>query len=505
MCESCCSSDHSDGVSRRDFLKTGATAAVVASTTMSGILSAEDLKDVSEEFKPLPKSPANVVVAFMYPPREVVDAGKFEDLMAVNNWSTYPGPYYEPAEREKQFRAKVEEINAKLGMNITFYPTFYTKAAAAQFAQKMKQSQPDAVFLFCFWNTIQDWIPGMCEKMELPLIVYVPVGASHQLPRAALANNPNLLFIHSFENWSAIEGALRAVNAHKKLSQSRLIRVGGYPEEKITVPSCSNVNRLNVEIAGVPAEIYNAMFDSVADSPELIEMAKALKAKALKVIDVEDRYINDGIRSYLTIQALKKRYNADAVTIKCLHLKERKPCIGFSMLNSELFACACEDQMDSLITIMLGNHLLDRGGFLHNPDFDVERNQYYGSHCTTPLQMYPSYENKPELPFYIRPFSHMLPKTAAIDGRMPENAPGLIAKFTVDGIISAYTGRIVSSPEFTQAGGCTTRFRMDMDKLEDVCDMYRGPHPILFLTEPERARWFKMFAKLYKYQWKGNC
>lgn len=505
MCESCCSSDHHDGVTRRDFLKTGASAAVVASTTMSGVLSAEDIKDVSEEFKPLPKSPANVTVAFMYPPREVVDAGKFEDWWAKDGWSTYPGPYYEPSEREKQFRAKVEEINAKLGLNITYYPTFYTKAAAAQFAEKMKQSQPDAVFLFCFWNTIQDWIPDMCKKMGLPLIVYVPVGASHQLPRAALANNPDLLFIHSFENWSAIEGALRAVNAHKKLSQSRMIRVGDYTEEKITVPSCSNVNRLNVEIVSVPAGIYNSMFDSIADSPELLDMAKALKAKALKVIDVEDQYINHGIRSFLTIQALKKRYNADAVTIKCLLLKERKPCIGFSMLNSMLSPCACEDQMDSLITIMLGNHLLDRGGFLHNPEFDTERNQYYGSHCTTPLQMYPSYENKPELPFYIRPFAHMLPKTAAIDCRMPENEQCLIAKFTIDGIISAFTGRIVSSPEFTQAGGCTTRFRMDVDKLEDVCSMYRGPHPILFLTEPEKARWFKMYAKLYKYSWKGNC
>ena len=505
MCESCCSSDHNDGVTRRDFLKTGATAAAIASTTMSGVLSAEDLKDVSEEFKPLPKSPANVTIAFMYPPREVVDAGKFEDWGAKDGWSTYPGPYYEPSEREKQFRAKIEEINAKLGLNITYYPTFYTKAAASQFAEKMKQSQPDAVFLFCFWNTIQDWIPDMCKKMGLPLIVYVPVGASHQLPRPALANNPDLLFIHSFENWSAIEGALRAVNAHKKLSQSRMIRVGDYTEEKITVPSCSNVNRLNVEIVSVPAGIYNSMFDSIADSPELIDMAKALKAKALKVIDVEDQYINHGIRSYLTIQALKKRYNADAVTIKCLLLKERKPCIGFSMLNSALSPCACEDQMDSLITIMLGNHLLDRGGFLHNPEFDTERNQYYGSHCTTPLQMYPSYENKPELPFYIRPFAHMLPKTAAIDCRMPENEQCLIAKFTTDGIISAFTGRIVSSPEFTQAGGCTTRFRMDVDKLEDVCSMYRGPHPILFLTEPERARWFKMFARLYKYEWKGNC
>lgn len=511
MCESCCAQNHAFDVSRRDFIKAGTAAsltaaAAAAASMMSQTVLADELKDVSEEFKPLPKSPAKVTVAFMYPPREVVEAGEFEDSWAVNKWSTYPGPYYEPAQREQQFRAKVEEINAKLGMEIDFYPTFYTKAAAAQFVEQMKAQKPDAVFIFCFWNTMQNWVAEMCSKMQLPAVVYVPVGASHQLPNAALANSPDLLFIHSFENWSAIEGALRAVNAHKKLSQSRMIRVGEYPEEKITVPSCSNADRLNVEITAVPAQIYNQLFDSVADSPELLDMAKAFKAKAQKVLDVDDVYIQHGIRSWFTLQALKKRYNADAVTIKCLMLKERKPCIGFSLLNSVLSPCACEDQADSLLTIMLGNHLLDRAGFLHNPDFDTERNEYYGSHCTTPLQMYPAYQNKPEVPFFIRPFAHMLPKTAAIDARFPENAQALIAKFTFDGMLSAYTGRIISSPEFTSAGGCTTRFRMDMEKLEDVCAMYRGPHPILFLTDgAEQARWFKMYAKLYGYDWKGNC
>ena len=505
MCESCCAHDGTFDVSRRDFLKAGTAAAIGSAAALSQTALAAEFRDVSEEFKPLPKSPAKVTIAFMYPPREVVDAGKFEDGWAVNKWSTYPGPYYEPAQRERQFREKIEEINARLGMDLQFYPTFYTKAAAEEFVGKMKVQKPDAVFIFCFWNTMQNWVAGMCDQMELPAVVYVPVGANHQLPNAALAKSPNLLFIHSFENWAAIEGALRVVNAHKKLSQSRMIRVGEYPEEKITVPSCSNVNRLNVEIAAVPARIYNEMFDSIADSPELLDLAKAFKAKAKSVIDVEDVYINHGIRSWYTIQALKKRYNADAVTIKCLMLKERKPCVGFSLLNSVLSPCACEDQADSLISMMLGNHLLDRAGFLHNPDFDTERNEYYGSHCTTALQMYPDYQKKPELPFFIRPFSHMLPKTAAIDARFPEDAPGLITKFTFDGMLSAYTGRIISSPEITSAGGCTTRFRMNMEKLEDVCEMYRGPHPILFLTDgTEQARWFRMYAKLYKYDWRGN-
>ena len=118
MCESCCAHDGSFDVSRRDFLKAGTAAAIGSAAALSQTALAAEFKDVSEEFKPLPKSPAKVTIAFMYPPREVVDAGKFEDGWAVNKWSTYPGPYYEPAQRERQFREKIEEINARLGMDL---------------------------------------------------------------------------------------------------------------------------------------------------------------------------------------------------------------------------------------------------------------------------------------------------------------------------------------------------------------------------------------------------
>ena len=87
MCEHCCAQDKVSDVSRRDFLKTGTAAAVATAAVMSQTSFAAEFKDVSEEFKPLPKSPAKVTVAFMYPPREVVEAGEFEDSWAVNIWS----------------------------------------------------------------------------------------------------------------------------------------------------------------------------------------------------------------------------------------------------------------------------------------------------------------------------------------------------------------------------------------------------------------------------------
>ena len=184
-------------------------------------------------------------------------------------------------------------------------------------------------------------------------------------------------------------------------------------------------------------------------------------------------------------------------------LKERKPCIGFSLLNSELVPCACENNWDSAISLVIGSQLFGRGGFMHNPEFDINRNQYYGSHCTSALRMYGPQEV--DLPFLIRPFAHQAPKTAAIDVKMPPDAQAVIMKYVPDPkMIFGYTGKILYSPDFDVAGGCATRFLMDVDKLDDVCNMYHGPHPILYLVEPDMVQRLKILAKLTRLNWVGN-
>ena len=235
----------------------------------------------------------------------------------------------------------------------------------------------------------------------------------------------------------------------------------------------------------------------------MIKEAIVFKERAIKVIDVEDKYFIEGFRSRKAVLEIMKRYDADAVTIKCLMLKERKPCIGFSLNNSALIPCACEDFPDSAMSLMIGSQLFKRGGFQHNPEFDIDRNQYYGSHCTCALKLHGP--DKKELPFHIRPFTHQLPKTAAIDVHMPKGEKAIIMKYvSAQNRIVAYTGTIVGSPEIHTAGGCATRFVMDVDKLDDVCSMYNGAHPIMYLGTAMEARRVKAFAKLANLEFVGN-
>lgn len=53
-------------------------------------------------------------------------------------------------------------------------------------------------------------------------------------------------------------------------------------------------------------------------------------------------------------------------------------------------------------------------------------------------------------------------------------------------------------------GGCATRVLLEMDNVDNVLDVYDGPHPILFCGNHSDARRIKAFSQLYDLELKGN-
>ena len=112
---------------------------------------------------------------------------------------------------------------------------------------------------------------------------------------------------------------------------------------------------------------------------------------------------------------------------------------------------------------------------------------------------------KGEKPFRIRPFTHQLPKTAAIDVRMTPGERVFLMKYIpTQNRIFAYAGTMAGSPEINTAGGCATRFLMDINNTDDVCSTYQGPHPILYCGTAMEAKRIKAFAKLSQLEFVGN-
>ena len=493
MCESC----NAGGLNRREFLKVGGAAAALGGLWATTAL-ARNI-DGMYHVPAIGKKKTKIAVLFMYPPDDVVNEGRFEDSWAVNQWFTYPGNQFDPEMNREKYTKKIIEIAKTYGIELDFKGVIYTKAAMAEFIARTKAAPPDTLLAVNFWNTMSPWALEMSQQLApLPMIVYHPVGSNHQRPPEGLMTAPGMAYIHSLENWEALENAMVAANARKMMSQSRLLCVADVKE-----PVKSADRHLGVELVTIPAAEYNSLFDSVRADDALVREAMAFKARAGTVIEVEDKYIVDGFRSRVAVHDIIKRYEADAITIVCLMLKERKPCIAFSICNSALIPCACEGATDSAMSLMIGAHLFGRGGFQHNPEFDVERNQYYGSHCTCALELHGP--GKGEMPFRIRPFTHQLPKTAALDVRMtPDERAFLMKYIPTQNRIFAFAGTMAGSPEINTAGGCATRFLMDIDKIDDVCSTYQGPHPILYLGTAMEAKRIKAFARLTQLEFVGN-
>ncbi len=493
MCESCDGS----GFGRREFLALG--GAVGASMFLSG-LGADRAGAAEPALPPLAKKPARVLVAFLYPPADVVNAGKMEDSWAPHQWFTWPGNQFQPEAQEQKFTAKIRQMGLDLGIELDFAPAaIYQQAKVDEFIAYAKQSSPDAVLIVNFWNTLSNWAFRMATESAPTAIVYHSLGSNHQLPPEQLRKAEGLYYIHSMENFDEIERGLRAVRARKMLAQSRLLRVSG----KVASMTQDREKKLETEIVNVPAEELNALFDAVVPDETMRKEAMEFKQAAIRVTDVTDEYFVEAMRAHRAVHQIIDRYSADAITIECLMLKHRKPCLSFAINNGNLLPSGCENHLDATLTLMLGRWLLDRGGFQHNPEFDTSENRYFGAHCTCALKLHgPQGESQK---FAVRPFFHQLPKTAALDVQWTPGEPVMVAKYlSGQDKLACWLGKVIESPQSPPTGGCATRVLMEIEGVGDVCDIYAGPHPVLYCCDRSDARRLKAFARMYRLQLDGN-
>ncbi|MGQ9504021.1 MAG: hypothetical protein ACUVQR_03845 [Thermogutta sp.] len=495
MCESC----DFTRLPRRDFIQiaglVGATGGMRTIASQAALLSSQDVVRPPRE-----KKPPRVWAVFLYPPADVVLAGKMEDSWARHQWFTWPGNQFQPEAQQAKFTTIIEKMAKDLNIDMVIQPeAIYQKAKIEEFIAQAQAAELDAVLVINFWNTLSTAAARIATEAAPTAIVYHPVGSNHQLPPKSLLNADGIYYIHSIENFAEIERGLRAVRAKKMLSQSRLLRIAG----AVTELTQSQEPTLGTEIVAIPAAEFNALFDSIADSAQLQEEAAAFRQMATKVVDVSDEAFVDAIRAHHAVQEIMRRYGADAITIECLMLKHRKPCYSFAWHNGHLTPCGCENHLEATLTLMLGRWLIDRGGFQHNPEFDTSENLYFGAHCTCAWKLHGP--QGPSQEFFIRPFFHQLPKTPALDVQWSPGEPVILAKYlTGKNSLVCWRGKVINSPPTPPTGGCATRVLVELEGLGDVCQAYSGPHPVLFCGDRGDARCFTAFAKICRLELVGN-
>jgi hypothetical protein len=490
---------HTNGLTlscnRRTFLKSTTALAGLALWPMGALGAIPNSLILS----PRKKKPALIRGAFFYPPADVVIAGKNEDSWSKHEWFTWPGNQFEPEQQQRKFLAQVQKITAGLDLTIALEEkALYTDAGIRAFIASLETSKPEALLLFNFWSTFSVKLKPILEAYKGPIIVYHPVGANHQAPPDFLRTAPRVQYIHSIENWEALERGLRAVHAMNRMAQSRLLRVADqFKEQRDTGEPFFGLG-----IRGVPADEFNSLFDETKLSPEMERLAKSVRRHARHITDLAPKAFQDAVRSHAAVQTIMERHDADAITIECLLLKHRKPCLSFALNNGTLRPCGCENDLNATLTLMLGANCFGRGGFQHNPEFDTEQNLYFGAHCTCTTRLHGPQQK--ETPYSLRPFFHQLPKSLALDVQWPAGETVTLGKYhSGKKQVDAWRGQVVCSPTSPPTGGCATRVLVKIPDVKDIVSIYNGPHPILYCGD--FAAHLKTLAKLYELELRTNC
>lgn len=136
---------------------------------------------------------------------------------------------------------------------------------------------------------------------------------------------------------------------------------------------------------------------SVQNEPKLEEMTKNGKKfidGALNV-DISEEKVIDAIRVEKHLLSLSKRYQLNALTIRCFDLvlkTEITSCLGVSRLNDRGMIAGCEGDIPTTFTMLFIKALLNQPAFMANViDVNNTENCVKLAHCTVPLSMVDAY------------------------------------------------------------------------------------------------------------------
>jgi hypothetical protein len=366
-----------------------------------------------------------------------------------------------------------------------------TTEDAQRLAKQIGARKPDGLLLVMFYNRSlgqADLLLKAAEELDVPVVFFIGLGVKHG--RVGQYRRPGVYFIQSLDNLDAIEHGLRMIATRKQLAQSRLLSINEAPEPREGVEAF-----LGITVRVIPFAHYADLFQKVTIGKDARAWIQSFTSGAKEIRGVTEEALENAARAHLALKKLLADEQADGLTMNCLRRGMLKPCMSFSALNSRLIPAACENDLPAAYTQLLGQRLIGRPGFQHNPCYETERNHYYGSHCTCATKLYGP--DGKDLPYLLRRFAHTNEGSCAIQVFWNPGDPVTMVHYYPgkEPALDVYAGRVAASHPMPPAAGCTTNVEIEITDRPDAC-MVSGHHNLIFCGD--FARRFRLFAQLFK-------
>jgi L-fucose isomerase-like protein len=364
--------------SRRSFLGRCAVCA-------AGVSALPMLTAIGPVYALQPKEKANIRVLFLYPdPKQP-------------NW---PNIGYD-------FEGRIRVLTDKLvkGCPGSQFLPVNVVSGDAETAKKIleKDGEVDGYLVYmvgCLWGTTPQIIASSGKPVVIVDELYAGSG-EFLTAFAEVKRKGGKIAAVSSSRFEDVVEAVKGIECLSALKQSRILVIGADADGGIA-------QTYGTAVQNVPFGEINDAYHA-ADPAEVRKCADRWMKNAAKVIEPSREEIEKSAAIYLAMEALLKKYRADAITINCLggvyskNMVEAYPCLGFMQLDDEGRVGACEADQRSTLTKLLMTNLAGRPGFISDPVIDTAKNRIIYVHCVGPTKVYgPSGSSNP---YHIRSHS----------------------------------------------------------------------------------------------------
>ena len=467
------------GVTRREFLTTGAASALAIHAGMESLTLAAGPPGEGDSAKKPP-----VQVAFVRPAAE-------------QYFMKWPGEIYDIKARTADYTKVLNDAAKQLDIKLDIHPQpLWNNASARALIGKVKQSKPLGVILILQHlgdykdRRVCNWVKQLAG---FPTVVFSPMGTSfHDLLTAMKAiSRKQKVFYASTPDHAWLAFGMRLLDTIWQMRNTRICVVQKKKTRDIVLDT------VGTTLHYIPFSRFAEEYAKVKETGEVRAMAAGWQKNARKVIEPTRQHIVDAAKTYVVCRRLMKEEGCQGIAVDCLpHVAGRKvppPCMAFSHLNDEGTVASCQADWPAAISLRLTYLLLGRPGFMNNMCSSSVNNTLIGAHCTSPVRL--AGPNQPPVPYTLRTHSES-DLGVAPQVLWPVGEKVTVMKFNhprwsdrpKPGGASATTirlgsGRVVRNIDTPPAGGCRTSVEVRLDGVDNIADVKMLHHMLYVLGD----------------------
>ena len=317
-----------------------------------------------------------------------------------------------------------------------------------------------------FGDEIQRSVMRIVSKNALPAVADI---------RGTLRNREcRVGKVYDADSWKRAARLLQQVAA---VRGARLLQIGCTQD---WVASASVDTRKIEQVFGIGSmqigleELFRE-FESRKPDADMRREADAYVFGARECVEPTTSQVLDAFRIHRSIRSLMERHACTSVAVSCFSLVKTlgvTSCLALSMINDEPeTTAACEGDLDSAVSMIVGKAVTGRPVFMGNPIFNRD-NTLDIVHCTAPRRLVSSAAQ----PYEIR--SHH-ETGMSVAQRVEAPAPAHATIFRIGNEFReavVYEATLVGNPRLDT---CRTQFRFAIDDWERRFDAAPGCHHLV--------------------------